>query len=109
MRITDSDFIARCNRQAQAYAAWRKCQDKSTERALRLAIAAVRDALRPRGDEPMLDVIRKELALIRTLIATKQPDVPGRETHRARLRRMEIAEENELRRLKRLDEQPPPE
>ena len=104
MRASDADFIARCNRQARAYAAWRKRQDKSTERELRLACAAVRDALRPRADEPMLDVIRKELALIRTLIATKQPDVPGRETHRARLRRMELAEANELRRLKRCEQ-----
>ena len=107
MRASDADFIARCNRQARAYAAWRKRPDKSTERELRLACAAVRDALRPRADEPVLEIIRKEIALIRAMIESGVENEPGRETHRARLRRMELAEANELRRLKRCEQSEP--
>ena len=45
--ISDDMFIAICNRQLRAYQAYRDRPDKSTERELRLAIGAVREALKP--------------------------------------------------------------
>ena len=107
MPTSNADFIERCNRQARAYERHRIRPDKSTERELRLACAAVRDALQPRADEPMLEIIQKEIALIRAMIKAGMEDEPGREALRSRLHRMELAEANEIRRLKRCEQSEP--
>ena len=48
MQISHAEFARLCDRQARAYAEWRDTPTRATEQAMHQAIAAVREALRPK-------------------------------------------------------------